>query len=116
MHSPHFLQLLHLDPNISIAFAGSNGLNVLAASKYVIVDGTFDLVEEKLVLTTLMGYHDEIAVSCAYYLSKLKTHDSYLVFFVCYICFQNCCYIDICIENKESYQWTAGSNWVFVGL
>jgi hypothetical protein len=81
MHSPHFLRLLQLDPAISISFAGASGLGVLSGSKYVIVDGTFDLVEEKLVLTTLMGYHDGIAVPCAYYLSELKTHESYLLFF-----------------------------------
>lgn len=80
-HSPHFIRLLQLDPAISIIFAGNNGLKVLGESKYAIVDGTFDLVEEKLVVTTLMGYHDEIAVPCAYYLAELKTHESYLVFF-----------------------------------
>jgi hypothetical protein len=81
MHSPHFLRLLQLDPATSIVFAGDNGLSVLASSKYTIVDGTFDLVEEKLVLTTLMGFHDTIAVPCAYYLLELKTHESYLLFF-----------------------------------
>lgn len=80
-HSPHFLRLLQLDPAISIVFAGENGLKILAESKYTIVDGTFDLVEGKLVLTTLMGYHDGIAVPCAYYLGELKTHESYLLFF-----------------------------------
>ncbi len=80
-HSPHFLRLLQLDPSILIVLAGDNGLKVLAESKYAIVDRTFDLVEEKLVLTTLMGYHDGIAVPCTYYLAELKTHESYLLFF-----------------------------------
>jgi hypothetical protein len=30
---------------------------------------------------TLMGYHDGIAIPSAYYLSDLKTHESYLKFF-----------------------------------
>jgi hypothetical protein len=68
-------------------FAGASGLNMLAESKYMIVDGTFDLVEEKLVLTTLMGYHDDIALPCAYFLSECKTHESYLQFFQVYFSF-----------------------------
>ena len=70
-----------VDPSIFIVFAGANGLKVLAGSKYVILDGTFELVEGDLVLTTLMGYHEEIAIPCAYYLAELKTHESYLTFF-----------------------------------
>jgi hypothetical protein len=62
-------------------FIGESGLGVLACNKYVIMDGTFELVEEKLVLTTLMGYHNGIAILCVYYLSELKTHESYLLFF-----------------------------------
>jgi hypothetical protein len=59
-------------------FVGDSGLKVIANSKYVIVDG---MVEEKLVLTMLMGYHNGITISCAYYLAELKTHDFYLLFF-----------------------------------
>jgi hypothetical protein len=73
------------EPGNSFVFAGESGLSVLAGSNYVIVDGTFDLVEEKLVLTTLMGYHDSIAIPSAYYLSDLKTHESYLKYFQVYI-------------------------------
>jgi hypothetical protein len=51
-------------------FAGKSGLGVLACSKYVIMDGTFELVEEKLVLTTLMGYHDGIAILCTCQISR----------------------------------------------
>jgi hypothetical protein len=80
-HSPHFLRLLQLDPGISIVLAGANGLGVLAASKYAIADGTFNLVEEKLVLTTIMGFHDEIAIPTAYLLSDLKTEVIYRRFF-----------------------------------
>jgi hypothetical protein len=81
VHSPHFLRLLQLDPATSIVFAGANGLSMLANSKYVIVDDTFELVEMNLVLTMIMGYHDGIAILCVYYLSELKTHKSYLLFF-----------------------------------
>jgi hypothetical protein len=84
MHKPHFLRLLQLEPSTKIIFAGANGLRVLADSKYVIVDGTFNLVELKLVLTTIMGYHNGIAVPCAYYLNELKTHEAYLTFFQVY--------------------------------
>jgi hypothetical protein len=106
MHSPHFLRYLLLKPATSIIFAGDSGLHVLASSKYVIVDGTFDLVEEKLVLMTLMGYHDGIAVPCAYYLSEFKTHDSYLCFFqVLFICspYYMCVVLKL-IYNTKSYQ------------
>jgi hypothetical protein len=81
LHSPHFLRLMLFKPGNSFVFAGESGLSVLAGSNYVIVDSTFDLVEEKLVLTTLMGYHNSIAIPSAYYLSDLKTHESYLKYF-----------------------------------
>lgn len=81
MHSPHFLRQLHLDPEISIVFAGDTGLKVLAATKFAIVDGIFDLVEEKLILTTLFRYHDSITVPCAYFLSNFKTELVYIQFF-----------------------------------
>lgn len=92
-HSPHFLRLLQLDPGISIALAGDDALKILAESKYAIVDGTFELVELKLVLTTVMGYHDGIAVPCAYYLSELKTRESYLLFF------------RVCTSPTQSYSY-----------
>jgi hypothetical protein len=72
------------EPGNSFVFAGENGLSVLVDSNYVIVDGTFDLMEEKLVLTTLMRYHDSIAILSAYYLLDLKTHESYLKYFQVY--------------------------------
>jgi hypothetical protein len=70
-----------VDPDTNIVFAGENGLKVLANSRYAVVDGTFDLVKEHLILTTVMGYHDEIAVPCAYYLMSKKDHESYLIYF-----------------------------------
>jgi hypothetical protein len=69
------------EPGNFFVFASESRLSVLASSNYVIMNGTFDLVEEKLVLTTLMGYHDSIAIPSAYYLSNLKTHESYLKYF-----------------------------------
>jgi hypothetical protein len=75
------MRLLQLDPVISITFASDNTLKILANSKYMIVNGMFDLVKEKLVLTTLMSFHNRISVSCTYYLADLKTHESYLLFF-----------------------------------
>jgi hypothetical protein len=62
-------------------FAGNSELSVFISSNYVIVDETFDLMEEKLVLTTLIEYHDNIAILFTYYLLNLKTHESYLKYF-----------------------------------
>jgi hypothetical protein len=81
LHSPHFLWLMQFEPGNSFVFMGDSGLSVLAGSNYVIVDRMFNLVEEKLVLTTLMEYHDGIAIPFTYYLSDLKTHKSYLKYF-----------------------------------
>lgn len=72
---------MRFDDGAQLIFVSDGGLKILMDSKYVIVDGTFDLVEGNLVLTTMMGYHDDIAIPCAYYLSELKTHNSYYDFF-----------------------------------
>lgn len=115
-HSPHFLRLLQLDPYISIVFAGVNGLRLLSESKYVIVDGTFDLVEEKLVLTTLMAYYDGIALPSAYFLSERKTQESYLQFFQVKCTSFLYCISNSVLENQRTHQWTNGPHRVFVGF
>jgi hypothetical protein len=84
-HHPQFMQYYHMDAGVAVAFAGANGLKILASSRYIIVDGTFDLVKDELVLTTLMGYHDDVAIPAAYLVSKHKTQPVYQTFFqVCH--------------------------------
>jgi hypothetical protein len=43
--------------------------------------GTFDLIENKLILMTLMAYHEGIAIPAAYLVSDLRTKAVYQTFF-----------------------------------
>jgi hypothetical protein len=70
-----------LHPTISVVLASDFGLNVLTKSKYVVVDGTFSTTECDLVLTTLLGFHEEVAIPCAYLLSYSKETKSYKAFY-----------------------------------
>jgi hypothetical protein len=54
---------------------------ILKESKYFIVDGTFETTEAKLVLTTILGSRDDIAVPAAYLLSNSKETDTYESFY-----------------------------------
>jgi hypothetical protein len=46
-----------------------------------VVDGTFKTTEAKLVLTTIFGYHDGIAIPSAYLLSDSSETDTYESFY-----------------------------------
>ncbi len=50
-------------------------------SKHVIVDGTFDTTECKLVLTTILALHEDVGIPCAYLLSSSKETDNYEAFY-----------------------------------
>lgn len=80
-HSPHFMRYLHMGSGVEVGFVGENGLNLLASSKHIVADGTFELVEDKLILTTLMAYHEGIAIPAAYLVSDLRTQSVYQFFF-----------------------------------
>jgi hypothetical protein len=83
-----FLRSTQLHPTINVVLASEFGLNVLTKSKYLLVDGTFSTTECDLVLTTLLGFHEEIAIPCAYLLSNSKETKSYKAFYeVSYISF-----------------------------
>jgi hypothetical protein len=76
-----FLCSTQLHPTISVVLASDFGLNVLTKSKYVVVDETFSTTECDLVLTTLFGFHKEVAIPCAYLLSSSKETKSYKAFY-----------------------------------
>jgi hypothetical protein len=76
-HQLSFLRRVELSPNIHLIFAGDFGLKVLAESQQTIVDGTFDLCEKKLVLTTIIGLKDNIAIPGVYLLSNSRETDNY---------------------------------------
>ncbi len=80
-YSNLFLQAIELHPVLNIALASTWGLNVLSNCKHTIIDGTFELCEKKLILTTVMAYRDGIAVPCAYLLSNSKEQENYKAFF-----------------------------------
>jgi hypothetical protein len=47
----------------------------------VVVDGTFKTTEAKLVLTTILGHHEGIAIPCAYLLGNSNDTDTYKKFY-----------------------------------
>lgn len=80
MYHGTFLRHVELYPVTSLVFAGTSGLGILSNSKWIVVDGTFDLCEGRLILTTIMGYHDGVALPCAYLLSQSRDKDNYKSF------------------------------------
>jgi hypothetical protein len=62
-------------------FASENGLNILEKSKYVVVDGTFELVEEDMILTILTGLKNDVPIPCAYFLCSERKSEDYELFF-----------------------------------
>jgi hypothetical protein len=80
-HSPQFLKKCDIYPDICIVLVSEFGLKILVQSQFVVVDGTFNIVECKLPLTTLMGFHNGIALPCAYMLSNSMTTGAYEKFY-----------------------------------
>jgi hypothetical protein len=80
-----FVRECKIFPTVHIAMVSEFGSDLLTKSNYTIVDGTFNTTECKLVLTTLFGFHEDIAIPCAYLLSNSKETDNYEAFYkVCY--------------------------------
>jgi hypothetical protein len=80
----NFVRDLRADENdghARIVLASENGLRVLSSSKYTVTDGTFNLIKGGYVLTTLMGYHENIGIPVAYLIAEGKDTDSYTFFF-----------------------------------
>jgi hypothetical protein len=75
----NFLHKLELFPAINIVLASPVGLDHLARSATVYIDGTFDLCEMELVLTTLMVVVDNIAVPVVWLLSNSKRGENSLL-------------------------------------
>ncbi len=89
-HDKTFVRTCSLRPNVHIALASEFGLDLLTKSKHVIVDGTFETTECKLVLTTMLAIHEDVAIPCAYLLSNSKETDNYEAYYkVCSIL--SCC-------------------------
>jgi hypothetical protein len=80
-HGKDFARDIRFHPHAHITLASKFGLNLLSKSKYTIVDSTFDVSECKLLLTTLMGFHDGIALPCAYLLSNSQETHNYESFY-----------------------------------
>lgn len=79
-HNGTFLQLCDI-ASTRIVLASGFGLDVLANSDYVIVDGTHGTCKQKMTLTTILGIKDEVALPCAYFLSKAKDTETYKCFY-----------------------------------
>ena len=78
---PSFLRNTQIHPTTIFVLASEFGLNILTKSKQVIVDGTFSTTECDLVLTTLLGFHDGVAVPSAYLLSNSRETKTYKTFY-----------------------------------
>lgn len=80
-HGTRFLRRLQLHPTVHLVFSGDTGLHMLGKSDLAVVDGTFDLCEEKLILTTIMGEHDGVVIPGAHLLSDSKEEINYKWYF-----------------------------------
>lgn len=82
-----FVRECKIHPTVHIAMVSDFGSDLLTKSNYVICDGTFNATECKLVLTTLFGFHEGVAIPCAYLLSDSKETDNYEEFYKVFILF-----------------------------
>jgi hypothetical protein len=78
---PTFTRLCIHHPNIQVVLSSNFGLSILKESETVFVDGTFRTTECNLVLTILMGLHDDVAIPCAFLLSDSRETSMYKSFF-----------------------------------
>jgi hypothetical protein len=69
---PDFALLFSHHPNIMVALATDFGLDLLARSSEVFVDGTFETTEDKLVLTVVLALLDGVAIPSAFFLSNSR--------------------------------------------
>ncbi len=76
----HQIRRIELFPHINLIFAGTAGIDLLSHAKHVIADGTFDICEEKLILTTIMAYSEGVSIPAAYLLSNSKETENYKVY------------------------------------
>jgi len=68
-------------PNVTLILATQEGLSILQKSKYLLIDGTFNLCEEELQLVTLMAVIEEdIGIPAAFMLSNCKNTETYTHF------------------------------------
>lgn len=74
----HFVQKLELAPGINIVFASQASLNLLKQyGQTLLVDGTFELCEGKLILTTFMVLVHGFGVPVCWFLTERKTTENY---------------------------------------
>jgi len=78
---PDFALLCSHHPNVMVALATDFGLDLLARSSEVFVDGTFETTEGKLVLTVVLALLDGVAIPSAFFLSNSHETDTYEAFF-----------------------------------
>lgn len=73
-----FVQKIDFFPHVNIVLAAPDGLTLLQQhSNTLFVDGTFDLCEEKLVLTTVMIKVNDIGLPVVWFLSTSRTAQNY---------------------------------------
>jgi hypothetical protein len=75
-----FLQLCEL-ATMRVVLVSKFGLDLLSNSKYIVVDGTHGMCEQKMTLTTMLGFKEGVAIPCAYFLSKAKDTETYECFY-----------------------------------
>jgi hypothetical protein len=81
MHSDNFLVKLRLAPSILITLCAPAGSElIIKHGQTIYIDGTFDLVESNLILTTVMIDYKDLGVPVAWCLSNSKTTDIYASF------------------------------------
>jgi hypothetical protein len=84
MYGKDFLRLIELFPHINVILMADNARSLLQQyGEILFIDGTFDICEQKLILTTVMMSVDGIGVPAAWLLSNSKTTDNYEAFFKC---------------------------------
>lgn len=79
-----FLRLMQLHPKIHIVLVSAESCDLLANTKYnqtIFVDGTFNVAELGLSLTTVMLIVERVNVPVAWFLSDGATAADYAVFF-----------------------------------
>jgi hypothetical protein len=75
--------MIILKPEVLFVFVGEFGCQIAKCSPALFVDGTFDLCEEGLVLTTVLGIYEDYVLPCASMLSECRTTETYETMWKC---------------------------------
>lgn len=80
------------------------GSDLVSRSNYVVCDGTFNTTECKLVLTTILGFHEGIAIPCAIYYQTRRKQTTMSLFTGCVYLFFYFLLCLLFLDSKENDQ------------